>query len=617
MSAGSVAVAAAVMMAGPVSAQPQVAPPPVPTLREVVKEYQRLALPLPPPDAPLVRITIWLATDDPDRRPRRSHLLGFQLPPPWPGADPRYWCGSDFWADQWFDPRAVEPTDPTPAALDQVRMSGDDYLDLAVACRLRGWNQLADRLYHRSREFFYEMNRPSDEDEARPSDDEEEYRPLADLRDRAFFRWVKASPDPGADSLWAAGPVRALIDDAVDPLSAALGVLLAGPGPTQFRRAPPGSVEALIDGLTEYRDDLFGNSLPDDHEPYWRLAERGFDAIPALIDHVKDDRPTRAYFPGFNNFRPYRLTVGHLCSRLLYDLSGETIGGGYFDLRGDRLDPDEARKWFAAAKQVGEERWLLDHVLPKKDREPLGKVEQLAARILGAKYPARLAAVYRAILGRPSDPQASGWAKDFVPEVVASKLTREQKVALLEEGAGHDDIGHRVYALLGLAEVDPPGFRKNLLQTLRWLRDWQAVCLWFDNPHDLFALVERSGDPACWDALADLARAGSFELRMSLIFAAGRLEPPDKLDPLRRERVRLLAGFLDDRTAEAVGDDAWNWIEVRDHAAAQLAGVLRLPVRRNWEIVKADQELGPLSRLIFRETVRAAAERELARPAKP
>ncbi|MBX9626033.1 MAG: hypothetical protein K2X82_19710 [Gemmataceae bacterium] len=592
---------------GHVPGRPPLAPPPYPSLNEVVREYKRLGLPLPPRDAPLVRIPLWRRSGDDTDGPRLTYLLAFRLPPPWPGADPRYWVGAnEFWAEQWFDPWTVESAEPTLDALRLVSMGDEQCLDMAVACRLRGWGEVANRLYAHARKLRYFRAEES-------GDPKEEYPIFEELRDRAFYLWYGRLTSRNSDSDGADRHLRKLIDDKEGPWAAAAGWLTSRLKVIAPRRAAPaGTIEALIDGLTEYRDDPYGPPDPAGKEPYWRLAERGFDAVPALIAHLRDDRTSRAIFPGFNNFRPYTLTIGHLCSRLLYDLSGETIGGGYFDLRGDRLNPDEARKWFAAAKEVGEERWLLEHVLPKKDRGPLGRTEQLAARVLGAKYPARLPAVYRAVLAKPP----TFLIGDLIEEVLASKLTREQKVALFEEGAGHDDIGHRVFALRGLAEVDPPRFRKLLAATLHWLRDGQAVCLWFNDPYEVFPLVERSGDPACWDALADLARAGSFDLRMSLLSTAGRLDPPDRPDPVRRERVRLLAGLLDDRTAEAHEVDDWNWTEVRDHAAAQLAGVLRLPVRRDGEFVRADQELGPLSRLLFREVVRAATERELARPAK-
>ena len=91
---------------------------------------------------------------------------------------------------------------------------------------------------------------------------------------------------------------------------------------------------------------------------------------------------------------------------------------------------------------------------------------------------------------------------DFVHAVVASKLPRDRKLALLGEGAGHDDLDHCRLALSGLADLDLPLFRKHLIATLGrmpamparekgWILDWEDV-----------SLVERSEDPACWDALA-------------------------------------------------------------------------------------------------------------------
>ena len=54
-----VAVAAILFSQGTSVAQLPTAPPPHPTLNEVVKEYLRLGLPLPPANAELVRIDLF------------------------------------------------------------------------------------------------------------------------------------------------------------------------------------------------------------------------------------------------------------------------------------------------------------------------------------------------------------------------------------------------------------------------------------------------------------------------------------------------------------------------------------------------------------------------------
>ena len=60
-------------------AQPPTAPPPHPPLAELVKEYVRLGLPLPPPDAPLVKIRQITGADG-EGTAKFTYELGFQLP---------------------------------------------------------------------------------------------------------------------------------------------------------------------------------------------------------------------------------------------------------------------------------------------------------------------------------------------------------------------------------------------------------------------------------------------------------------------------------------------------------------------------------------------------------
>lgn len=599
-----------VLAGGVAVAQPPPAPPPVPTLREVVKEYQRLGLPLPPADAPLVRIEVWRRSlEDSDRPPARAYLLGFRLPPQWPGGDPRYWCGSAWATEEWYHPESVAPAAPTPEALHRTadRLSGDT-LAMAVACRLRGWDDLAERLYARARQDY-----------ASTAGEDDEFRVIDELRVLAFEMWQMRLAERGTDRASALRQLKALVEEnewLQHPtngfLLSALETTLTHPG------SPAGTVDALIDGLTEYWEDwdfwvwTHTPANPAGQEAYWRLAERGFEAVPALIDHLRDDRLTRVYHPSRANFdRSYHVTVGHLVGRLLQDLSG---GAALPDVNG-RVDPADARKWFAAAREVGEERWLLDHAVPPGGEPTFyghtaRPIQRLIGRVLAAKYPHRLPEVYRAALRWP----ASSYLEDYTAEVAASPLPRERKLALFEEGLAHDEPGHRLYALKGLAALDPPQFRVRLGETLRWLADGVEACPpWFEDSHPVVGLVIRSGDPACWDGLADLARRGGPDLRYWLVRGVGFLHPPDLPDPARRERVRFLVRFLDDRTVE--DDDWFPAYEIRDRAALLLADRLRFRFR----LIPADgsrfePDDDPVYRAALREAVRAAAERELTRP---
>jgi hypothetical protein len=244
-------------------------------------------------------------------------------------------------------------------------------------------------------------------------------------------------------------------------------------------------VEALIDDLTEHREEHFFSpsyrSMPET-EAYWKLVTLGFDAVPSLIEHVNDERYTRGIVTGSGLF--YRMQVGHVCREILTELSGSELEG--YDLRRvGRVDPEAARNWFAAAKKVGEEKWLLDHVLPTRDTAATrvyGRPEEHILRVLGAKYPKHLPAAYRAILKQRPPLNSEG----AVQAIVASRLTREAKTELLLEGVRQTELGHHDVALRGLAEVDAALFRKHLLLSLK--EEGQS-------PSGFIDLVERAGDP--------------------------------------------------------------------------------------------------------------------------
>jgi hypothetical protein len=605
---------AALLATSTTRAQPPVAPAPHPPLAEVVAEYKRLGLPFPPPDAELVQIdwreyTAWY--DGEPKEPR--YILAYRIPARKPDGRPKYFkidvFGIGFWNIESFDVAAVEEVKPTADLLQLVQYeSGTHLLALAVQGKARGWNELAEAAYSRAIEKLAE---------------DESYRSvIGELRIMACLFWQEPLYERGGDRKEALRRLTALVKEEPSLLTPRREKLLDQLELTVApRKSKPGSAEALIDELTEYFTEnpngpFMGWEAPKDPASYWKLAELGFDAVPALIEHVTDDRLTRSARSGFQPTDGYNLTVGHLCSKLLFDLSGRTIGGGYWELRGDRLSPAEAQKWFNEAKKVGEEKWLLDHAIPADGGQGIvnqvGRPEPHIVRVIGAKYPERLPAIYRAMLRKV---QAESLIGDFVNEVVASKLPLKEKVSLLEEGAAHKRPDHRFLALDGLAKLDRAALRKHLLPTLKRIEGQGGNAnVGRHIAGTLCKLVETTGDIACWDALIAAAKAVGVDDRMAFVGGVVPHRLPDPKDPQRLERIRFLLQFLDDRTAEV--DDFGSGpivTEVRDYAATMLAGELDFPVRRTFFFQPVhDATLGPFSRLWLRVAVRQAATRELA-----
>src|SRR5204862_1131434 len=117
-------------------------------------------------------------------------------------------------------------------------------------------------------------------------------------------------------------------------------------------------------------------------------------------------------------------------------------------------------------------------------------------------YPVRLAELYQRALRS----QSRYYTRSLAEAVATSKLPRERKLALLEEGARDPDYEIRHAVLEVLAGFDDVAFRKHLIATLKWLpRECEAPSVWLWPEVEVGWLVLRTADRDCWDALSDMA----------------------------------------------------------------------------------------------------------------
>ena len=125
--------------------------------------------------------------------------------------------------------------------------------------------------------------------------------------------------------------------------------------------AVPGTIEAMIDELVDTHASASSfMSLYDRDPTYTRILHRGFDAVPALIDHLDDGRLTRSVMSGFNKFIPYIRRTNEVVSDLLRDIAGPELDDArYFRNGGRTLDKPAIQAWFEKAKRVGEKDYLL------------------------------------------------------------------------------------------------------------------------------------------------------------------------------------------------------------------------------------------------------------------
>jgi hypothetical protein len=531
-------------------------------LDQLLVRYRKYGLPLPPSGSPLVRFGG--GADD--------TMLGFLLHPA--SADKP---ATILWGTMQLEPAgvsiiAIDPRQPTAAAVKDCLTkitSEDEAIPLAVQLEALGLNKLAESVLHR----LQEVPLPQDEGTIPAAS----ASPKAALAKIAWSFWEQKWFDRATPRSQVYGRMKELL--AGEPVldnpehRAWLQAIKESLVPSVHKA---GTVEALIDGLV----DLSGNSWytggidePDPH--YRRLAELGFDAVPQLIDHLEDDRLTRCRWPGFGNFAPYPERIRHVVSELLMGLAGEHIPiEGMGLTQGYSLTKATAREWWQKASKVGEEAYLLAHVLPSDPEAKWSPGHVLG--VIAKKYPGRLPEVYRRNLD--SRPNIVGWP--VAKALAAAPLPRAIKLDSFTYGAKQPRLDHRYPALEELSDLDQVRFANLLVQALNDLPRTPKEPYWMSTEAAFPHLVGKTDDARVWDALKAAARRADPCLRLELMQNTAYLVS----EGIRRQRsLRLLATFLNDKDIrEASANELYAVrdfprIEIRNGVASELGRVLHLP----------------------------------------
>jgi len=342
--------------------------------------------------------------------------------------------------------------------------------------------------------------------------------------------------------------------------------------------AKPGTVERMIDDLTDmcmvkgmYRDETDAR--------YTRLAHMGFAAVPALLEHLDDDRLTRSVRQGFNNFPTWIVRVEHVASDLLQELAGEDIGKDWLRRQqGWGVEKADAQAWWDKALKEGEETYFLGHVLPSGEKE--GWPSSLMLEIITKKYPQHLPKLYKTILDER--PKIQSWP---VAEAVAkSSLSDDKKRELFLFASRNKDLAHRRFGLSQLQKLDPQQFTTILLATLESLPKTPTEPYWACPEAAYALLVVATDDARAWKMLEKVAKRSDVGLRMEFMNGMGN----SYIKGQRKQRLEFLAAFLDDAEAPDVKANSkmfggphagftFNRLEVRDLAAMTIASILEMP----------------------------------------
>lgn len=565
---------------------PAAAADPELTPAEVLKLYESLGLPLAPKTAKLVRFEFPREETDGQPKPPEYWLV-FEIKPGTKTKGPVFFL---YLSEQsWFEDTPTREVKPDRAALKDITLDSHDAVMLAAQCQARGWTELAQECLKQY-----------------PKDDEQTPRQMLISGSQTY--WRNRTTHPTIDRAPVAKKIKELIGKYpewnTEDNRALLKSLELALVPS---KAKPGSIEALIDALVDYHVDEDTNPF-DFNNAYWQLADRGFDAVPALLAHLDDDRLTRAMGPGWQGLLINHLRVRNLARGIIARLATEQLAG-IGDAEHERFKR-VATEWWEKAQKQGEETYLLEHVLPPKQTAPEDgqrhQINFLLLRVIAVKYPKQVPALYRTVLDKR--PDVGSW--DLVEVLGEGSLTAKEKLDLFVIGAEHKDYGHRLPALREIKKLDQKRFDALLLTAIENLPlDVRGDYRWCSEAK-VAGLAIESDEPRVWPALEQAAKRASLGLRMELLDQFGDTFGLQH----RTERLRLLAAFLDDATIrdrkadERIGSSwagsEYERIEVRDFATLKIAELLEIKVK-----VKKDRTAAEWAML--REKVREALKREL------
>ena len=425
------------------------------SLDGLLELYCEFGLPLPPAGARLVCFNTGWSGGSADGKTVHFQALGFVLHPEKEGTPPVLLVGTEEHArttetEKYDGKLKLMDIDPDEALPDQVRAqwqgSGFEVnagLATALQCKAEGYEALARILWDRS---------------ARTGMLDEDcifYQPanLAPRRAIAQHAWAHFGNEllkPNSDRVSIAKKITTLMKSEPSIASKKNVELLKSLELSLVpSRASAGSVERLIDDLTE----LSGRwTNPGDREAaprYRRLFEVGFASVPELINHLDDTRLTRVKGGGIHH-SPLRIcTVGEFVQSVLYGVAGFDVLGEW---RNGHTDPmgqkEDARNWFIQAQKVGEEAYYTKHLFPADPKDE--RFNSCMFHLIAVKYPAQLPAIYRKILDTKNE-LPSG---EVAEALVESKLPAAEKTALLTYATKNAKPNHREAGIWALKQME-------------------------------------------------------------------------------------------------------------------------------------------------------------------
>ncbi len=552
----------------------------------LLKIWTDYGLPLPPPEAPLVRFSTGVRSVEKDGSETPHFSFGFLI-----GEQGEkkgvILAGFTRRDAQQGDGDIVEKIKPDATAITERHISAEldisgpnSLLGTAVQCEARGWTDFARELLARA--LLQDACHPFSPTFQKAG------AAAADAMYASVWQHLQnEAMSPGCDRAGLAAKMKRLLDSGHDlPRDGGKWLYGALSAAAQPGKGKPGTPEAMIDRLVDSRKGGgMGGNDPDAADPYYQLEAQGFAAVPALLDHLEDPRLTCGMTQGFNNFPSWPRRVGDLVSDLLQDLSGGELGADWLDRqKGGGVVAETARVWWKKAQAAGEETWLVQGAVAKENKDrSFPNVCHL--RILKARYPQRLADVLRSQMKRRPKAQIH----PVITAIGESTLPVPEKIALLKLAAVQKNPETRRAALMSLSKHDLPYFNVAAIKAFDGMAKDTNEAYWASPESSLSHLALRTDDAAVWAAFLRAAKRAVTGLRMELMnpLNYGYVGESHKL-----QRLAFLAAFLDDTALRLLpkGEDEGKFsgpcaaftiprLRVCDFAAMQAASILGWPDR--------------------------------------
>jgi hypothetical protein len=301
----------------------------------------------------------------------------------------------------------------------------------------------------------------------------------------------------------------------------------------------PGSVEGLIHALIDVTQNAGMHTQGDEFDPRVEaIITRGFDAIPALLNHLDDKRLTRSVQQGFNNFPSWHRRVSHVVSDILQGLAGEEFKRDWLQAQtGYGIDRQAVDDWWMRTKEISERDYFQKYALGGDSEWP----NLTILRVLRVKYPETLAPLYRELVEK----HPKKVSQPLAEELAKSDRPAEEKRAAFLYAVTNATGDVQSTGLGHLNKSDPKAFNHFLLQSLTNMASTPKGEYWTCPEAHLTHLVVETDSTEVWAAFLAAAKRADVGLRMELMNPLNYSYVEDRL---LRQRLQFLSAFLDDET---------------------------------------------------------------------